>query len=96
MRFDLCFPIQITLFLEKLLFHFKAYRYDFVFVQDIHRDVCVLHTQKVYLCVLFTYTESVSLCFTYTESVLSKFGATKCAPAGAFFSSKIACSIFHK
>ena len=54
-----------------------------------NRDVCVLHTQNVYLCVLFTYTESVSLCFTYTESVLSKLGASKCTPAGAFFPPKI-------
>ena len=29
------------------------------------------------------------LCITYTESVLSKFGATGCAPAGAFFPAKI-------
>ena len=36
------------------------------------------------------------LCITYTESVLSKFGATGCAPAGAFFPSKNTCSIFYK
>ena len=36
-----------------------------------------------------TYIESVFLCFTYTESVLSKLGATKYAPAGAFFPAEI-------
>ena len=56
---------------------------------QIH-NLYVVHTR----CLCWNYTHCLCLrqrflCITYTESVLSKFGATGCAPAGAFFPAKI-------
>ena len=47
---------------------------------------CLCLRQR-FLCMI--YTKSLFLCYIYTESVLSKLGASKCAPAGAFFPAKI-------
>ena len=58
----------------------------------VHTDcLCCKYTRCLCLRQKFpciTYTEYVFLCVTYTESVLSKLGATKCAPAGAFLPPK--------
>ena len=53
-----------------------------------NRDVCVLHAQNLYLC--FLHTQNLYLRVLHTQKLyyLTKLGATKCAPAGAFFPPK--------
>ena len=43
-----------------------------------------------------TNREPLFSCLKYTKYVLSKLGASKCAPAGAFFPTKNTPSIFHQ